>query len=204
MMDTPCTSTQDLSPAVEFDGQLALIDTFDRTEEELMVYAEFDPRQWAGEFDKRIDDAGVREGVIQAAALIASEMGFPCDPASHQQPHSLICMFPLNLSPDHYETPEEFEFAVWLFFVWVSEVLKIAGSSKDIEGAMKRVKTMSVRLAYHFGDDDPVSRAIGVEKAIRWINDLRYMHGCLDLESGALIDRETPVIRELKDKWGLE
>lgn len=193
-MDTLSESTQDLTED-QLEVMMAVMEVFIITEDEFMVLIGFDPRQWAGEIDRLKKE----EGALQAKSL-----GFPHDPECHQQPYSLHYMFPLSLSPDRYETIEEFEFVVWLFKVWNIKVREIAGNSENIKATMRRIKTMSVWLAYRFGDDNQVSRAIDLKETIEWINYFRYTHGCFDLESGALIDRETPVIRELKDKWGLE
>lgn len=203
-MDTPSESIQDLSPNDEFEWQLALMDTFRLTEDELMVCLKIDPSQWAGEFCGSIDEAAVKARVIHECALQSKSLGFPCDPKQHQRPHDMINMFPLVLSPDWYDTPKEFEFVVWLFKVWNIKVREIAGNSENIKAAMRRIRTMSIWVAYYFGDEDYYARCCKLKQSINMINDLRYMHGCLDLEHDILIDRETPVIRELKDKWGLE
>lgn len=171
---------------------VTLCDIYDFIERELMIYvSQFDPR-WPDHIDKMKREAG---------ELIARLMGFPCNWDQHQQPHDIIKMFPFSLSPHAYDTREEFELVVLLFWLWIVRI-SLWVKEHDIETVMANIRALGIGLNHHFGSDNKTIRRIAYEGMMDWVEWFRFTHGCFDLESGILTDRETPTMREVLAKWG--
>lgn len=153
-----------------------------------------------------------------AVGWLCRMVAIPDGSNRHEQPHDFKRLFPLPLTglpiseyvdgewdaerPLEHMTPAFFvEWAIAMGERFKSISDEGAPSEEVIDEAYWDILMMGARLL-----------ALATPKGMYGYfeimkRDLKYLvftRGCFDLESGALIDRETPVIRELKDKWGLE
>lgn len=181
-------SDNNLPDSSDLEVIALLMDVFVMSEDELSAYAEFDVALW-------VSDIGTRK--YEVGQKIAEALGYPSSLFCHQQPYDLVKMFPLSLSEDVYDEVDSFELAVWLFSLWSNRVLDHAASS-DLNTAMARIRAMNILLAHYFGDDIPLIRSIYLRDSLFWTEYFRNTHGCFDLERGVLIDRLTPLMRELR------
>ena len=90
------------------DTPIELMDTFSMPETELRIVAEYFLPEFAFDIDKVKRDIGL---------WLTKAAGLPCG-EDHQQPYDFVRMFSMSLSPDMYETHEEFEWVVFLFYLW--------------------------------------------------------------------------------------
>jgi hypothetical protein len=134
----------------------------------------------------------------QCGTVIADALGLPCQ-ETHQQPYDAALMFPLSLSPDMYDTKDEFEVVVFLFFTWTCVIRKLAReSSGDIDNLFKKIRSINITLTHFFGSNNRTIRRIefeGSEDKRTW---LQCTHGGYDLDSGVLTEegREIATMRE--------
>lgn len=167
------------------------MDVYELSATDLKILAEeFHPER-ASDISQVKRDAGL---------LLTRAAGLPCG-EDHQQPYDFVRMFPISLSPDMYETHEEFIGVVFLFYLWVykcKEILKV----ETFDQGIRQIKVMSVWLAYLYGDANRTIRRIELSEALFWIKWFRFTEGCFDLDSGALIDPETAALREFVATWG--
>jgi hypothetical protein len=124
---------------------------------------------------------------------IAKLEGYPCT-VNDQQPFDIAHTFPLALSPDAYDTKEDHDLVMRLFWLWgFSIAYRCEGKSIDeINHYIRVMNVRIVRAATPSGKED----ARRWVESTNWLNTLRLQHGLLDLESGQLIDRTEYTLRQ--------
>ena len=173
------------------DTPKELMDIFELSAADLKILAE----EFCPEFARDIDQVKRDIGLWLAKAA-----GLPCG-EYHQQPYDLVRMFPISLSPDECGSPEEFEGVAFIFYLWAYKFREIL-KSIAFDEAIRQIKTISVAIAYHYGDANNTRRWIELTEALRWIRWFRCTEGCFDQDSGALVDSDTAVLREFIATWG--
>lgn len=173
------------------DTPIELMDTFSMPETELkIVVGEYRP-EFALDIDQVKRDIGL---------WLTKAAGLPCG-EDHQQPYDFVRMFSMSLSPDMYETHEEFDDVVILFYIWAFRSHQIL-KSETFDDAIRQIKAMSVKIAYYFGAANKTIRRIELSEAISWIKWFHCTYDCFDMASGALIDPERAALREFLATWG--
>lgn len=173
------------------DTPIELMDAFSMPEMELKIVAgEYRP-EFAFDIDKVKRDIGL---------WLTKAAGLPCG-EDHQQPYDFVRMFSMSLSPDMYETHEEFDDVVFLFYIWAFRSHQIL-KSETFDDAISQIRTMSVEIAYYFGATNKTIRRIELLDALSWIRWFRCTEGCFDLDSGALVDPDKAALREFLATWG--
>lgn len=125
---------------------------------------------------------------------LAALQGYPCT-EKDQQPFDMKHTIPLSMSPDMYDTPEDHEVAMRLYWLWACSIIHHC-KGKDIDAINRHIRYMNVRLVHTFMGRNKDS-AFRLINSIDWINNLRIQHGLHDMPSGQLIDREEYTMRQL-------
>lgn len=174
----------------------AMLDTFGLKESEFWVlYDIFAPHipRWANDIEQTKHELGMM--LCQLARMPHEN--------SHQQPYDFIRQFPLSLSPDRYETQDDFEVVVILFVLWAAQCIEYL-KDPDIDSALLDIEWLSVCIARSYGDSNNTVMRIELSDALGWVRWFRCTHNCFDMDTGGLADPDTAALRDfmMRRKWG--
>lgn len=133
-------------------------------------------------------------------AQLAQKLGFPFDPAQHEQPTQIGKMFPLPIHSDQSDCESEIIVNRGLYVLWAARADELADSLPPDE-VLREIQLMSEKLVHYYGSGNRVWQA---EQVTEWATWLKCTHGGYDLASGVLTDdgREVAAMREFNMNGG--
>ena len=171
------------------------------------------PLQWADAILERTAAAGIPRyddhdqwdnyDPIDIFAQLAQKLGFPFNPAQHEQPTQIGKMFPLPIHSDQSDCETEIIVSRGLYVIWTVRSEEL-GESLTPGEALRQLQVMGEKLVHYFGSINRVWRECQAEQVKEWTIWLRCTHGGYDLASGALTDdgREVAAMREFDMNGG--
>lgn len=108
---------------------------------------------------------------------LAAMEGYPCT-EKDQQPFDMQNTCPLWVSHDMYDTPEDHEVAVRLYWLWACSIIHHC-KGKDIDAINQHIRFINLRLWRVFMVRSKES-AFRLINSIDWLNNLRIQHGLHD------------------------
>lgn len=128
---------------------------------------------------------------------LAKRWGLPSNPKYHQQPYDLVRLFPMPLRS--YASDDESEIIVnrmlLPLFLFTANQLS---EGRELTEVLIDLRSIVFRLVRYFGDGNSEIRTFQFQYASEWFDWFTYTAGCFDVDSGVLIDRETPALREFE------
>lgn len=137
---------------------------------------------------------------IGTFAALAKKLGFPCDPAQHDQPGQVGKLFLLPIHSDQSDSEIEIIVNRGLYVLWAARAEELADSLPP-EEALREIRLMGEKLVHYYGSGNRERQA---EDLIEWAKWLKCTHGGFDMSSGALTDegREVAAMREFNMNGG--
>jgi len=132
-------------------------------------------------------------------ARLAKKLGFPFDPAQHEQPGQVGKLFPLPINSDASDSEIEIIVNRGLYVLWTVRAEELADSLPP-EKALREIQLMSEKLVHYLGSDNQVWRECQSKQVAQWAIWLRCTHGGYDIASGVLTPdgREMAALREFR------
>jgi hypothetical protein len=134
---------------------------------------------------------------VNDLSKLAKLLGLPSNPKYHQQPYDLVRLFPLPLRSDQSDNEEEIVLYRLLFVLWFLAAMRDSDVLEPSERLFE-LKLISANLVHYFGDRNGEFRTIQWRVAKDCFDWFAFTEGCFDLETGALIEREKPALREFE------
>lgn len=185
--------TPEAMPSAQDSDDFTIEDLWKQYIDEFEVF-DLHPRRTWELLGRYPDHLEWREVLNKIGCELAEMEGYPYT-LNDQQPYDIQHTYPLSLSPDMYDTSEDHEVAMRLYWLWACSIMYHC-KGKDIDKINKHIRYMNVRLwrTYMVRSKENAFRLIN---SIDWLNILRIQHGLHDIPSGQLIDREEYTLRQL-------
>lgn len=141
---------------------------------------------------------------IATVAGLAKKLGFPCNPAQHEQPYQVRKLWSLPIHSDQSDSEIEIIVNRGLYVMWLACTEDFVNRLPPDE-TLRQIQLMGEKLVHYFGSNNHVSRKCQSEQMTFWATWLRCTHGCYDMVSGNLTDegREVAAMREFNMNGGV-